>query len=73
MRASCGWRLVIGILLPAAFPYILSGVTIGWALAWRTIIAAEMVFGVPGLFVEHLFFRWLERRTVLRWGMTATH
>ena len=100
-----GWRLVTGILLPAAFPYILSGVKIGWAFAWRTIIAAEMVFGVAGsqgglgwfiyqnrfemntdlvfaglltviligLLVEHLFFRWLERRTVLRWGMSAAH
>ena len=100
-----GWRLVAGILLPAAFPYILSGIKIGWAFAWRTIIAAEMVFGVAGsqgglgwfiyqnrfemntdlvfaglltviligLLVEHLFFRWLERRTVLRWGMSASH
>jgi NitT/TauT family transport system permease protein len=100
-----GWRLVTGILLPAAFPYILSGIKIGWAFAWRTIIAAEMVFGVAGsqgglgwfiyqnrfemntdlvfaglltviligLLVEHLFFRWLERRTVLRWGMSAAH
>ena len=100
-----GWRLVAGILLPAAFPYILSGIKIGWAFAWRTIIAAEMVFGVAGsqgglgwfiyqnrfemntdlvfaglltviligLLVEHLFFRWLERRTVLRWGMSAGH
>lgn len=100
-----GWRLVAGILLPAAFPYILSGIKIGWAFAWRTIIAAEMVFGVAGsqgglgwfiyqnrfemntdlvfaglltviligLLVENLFFRWLERRTVLRWGMSAGH
>jgi NitT/TauT family transport system permease protein len=98
-----GWRLVSGILLPAAFPYILSGIKIGWAFAWRTIIAAEMVFGVAGsqgglgwfiyqnrfemntdlvfaglltviligLLVENLFFRWLERRTVLRWGMSV--
>jgi NitT/TauT family transport system permease protein len=100
-----GWRLVAGILLPAAFPYILSGVKIGWAFAWRTIIAAEMVFGVAGsqgglgwfiyqnrfemntdlvfaglltviligLLVENLFFRWVERRTVLRWGMSTGH
>jgi sulfonate transport system permease protein len=98
-----GWRLVAGILLPAAFPYILSGIKIGWAFAWRTIIAAEMVFGVAGsqgglgwfiyqnrfemntdlvfaglltviligLLVEHLVFRWVERKTVLRWGMSA--
>jgi NitT/TauT family transport system permease protein len=100
-----GWRLVAGILLPAAFPYILSGIKIGWAFAWRTIIAAEMVFGVAGsqgglgwfiyqnrfemntdlvfaglltviiigLVVENVVFRWLERRTVLRWGMTTGH
>ena len=100
-----GWRLVAGILLPAEFPYILSGIKIGWAFAWRTIIAAEMVFGVAGsqgglgwfiyqnrfemntdlvfaglltviligLLVEHLLFRWLERRTVQRWGMSASH
>ena len=100
-----GWRFVTGILLPAAFPYILSGIKIGWAFAWRTIIAAEMVFGVAGsqgglgwfiyqnrfemntdlvfaglltviligLLVENLLFRWIERKTVLRWGMSATH
>jgi len=100
-----GWRFVAGILLPAAFPYILSGLKIGWAFAWRTIIAAEMVFGVAGsqgglgwfiyqnrfemntdlvfaglltvivigLVVENFAFRWLERRTVLRWGMSASH
>ncbi len=100
-----GWRLVAGILLPAAFPYILSGVKIGWAFAWRTIIAAEMVFGVAGsqgglgwfiyqnrfemntdlvfaglvtviligLLVENLCFKWIERKTVLRWGMSAGH
>ena len=98
-----GWRFVVGILLPAAFPYILSGVKIGWAFAWRTIIAAEMVFGVSGsqggigwfiyqnrfemntdlvfaglltviligLLVENLFFRWLERKTVVRWGIST--
>jgi sulfonate transport system permease protein len=96
-----GWSLVSGILLPAAFPYLLTGVKIGWAFAWRTIIAAEMVFGVTGsrgglgwfiytkryaletadvfaglitiivigLVVENLVFRFVERRTVVRWGM----
>ncbi len=36
------------ILIPAAFPSILSGLKIGWAFAWRTLIAAELVFGVAG-------------------------
>ena len=33
------------ILIPAAFPAILTGMKIGWAYAWRTLIAAELVFG----------------------------
>jgi NitT/TauT family transport system permease protein len=41
-----GLSYVAGILVPAAFPSILTGLKIGWAFAWRTLIAAEMVFGV---------------------------
>lgn len=41
-----GLRYVGLILVPAAFPSILTGLKIGWAFAWRTLIAAEMVFGV---------------------------
>ncbi len=41
-----GLRLVLWILIPAAFPSILAGLKIGWAFAWRTLIAAELVFGV---------------------------
>jgi len=39
-------RYVGRILIPAAFPSILTGLKIGWAFAWRTLIAAELVFGV---------------------------
>jgi sulfonate transport system permease protein len=41
-----GLRYVARILIPAAFPSILAGLKIGWAFAWRTLIAAELVFGV---------------------------
>ena len=41
-----GVRYVFRILIPAAFPNILTGLKIGWAFAWRTLIAAELVFGV---------------------------
>ena len=41
-----GLGLVLRILIPAAFPSILAGLKIGWAFAWRTLIAAELVFGV---------------------------
>jgi NitT/TauT family transport system permease protein len=40
-----GMRYVVQILIPAAFPSILTGLKIGWAFAWRTLIAAELVFG----------------------------
>jgi NitT/TauT family transport system permease protein len=40
-----GLRYVLTILVPAALPSILSGLKIGWAFAWRTLIAAELVFG----------------------------
>jgi NitT/TauT family transport system permease protein len=41
-----GLSYVVRILVPAAFPSILTGLKIGWAFAWRTLIAAELVFGV---------------------------
>lgn len=41
-----GLKLVRLILIPAAFPAILTGLKVGWAFAWRTLIAAELVFGV---------------------------
>jgi len=41
-----GAAYVFKLLVPAAFPSILTGLKIGWAFAWRTLIAAELVFGV---------------------------
>jgi NitT/TauT family transport system permease protein len=41
-----GVGYVTRILVPGAFPSILAGLKIGWAFAWRTLIAAELVFGV---------------------------
>ena len=41
-----GLAYVGRILIPAASPSILTGLKIGWAFAWRTLIAAELVFGV---------------------------
>lgn len=40
-----GPAYVLRILVPAAFPSILAGLKVGWAFAWRTLIAAELVFG----------------------------
>jgi len=40
-----GLRHVMLILVPAALPSIVAGLRVGWAFAWRTLIAAELVFG----------------------------
>ncbi len=36
------------IMIPAALPYLLAGLKIGWARAWRALISAEMIFGAAG-------------------------
>lgn len=41
-----GPLLALRILVPAASPHLLTGLKVGWAFGWRTLIAAELVFGV---------------------------
>lgn len=41
-----GLAYVFRLLVPAALPSILTGLRVGWAFSWRTLIAAELVFGV---------------------------
>lgn len=43
-----GFGFLFKILIPAAVPSIVSGIRVGWAFAWRTLIAAELVFGSIG-------------------------
>lgn len=43
-----GPRMVVDVLLPAALPYIITGLKTAWAFGWRTVVAAELVFGVAG-------------------------
>jgi NitT/TauT family transport system permease protein len=96
-----GFAFVFKILIPAAFPHILTGLKVGWAFSWRTLIAAELVFGVSsgsgglgwfiyenknqlnthlvfaglltviiiGVLVEGIIFKFIEQRTVVKWGM----
>jgi NitT/TauT family transport system permease protein len=98
------FRIVRDVLLPAALPYILSGLRLAWAFGWRTIVAAELVFGIAGsaaglgwyinnaryflntppmfaalvvisllgVLVDGIFF-WIERYTVVKWGMKVAH
>ena len=45
-------RMFFGVYIPASATYILSGLKVGWARAWRGLIGAEMIFGIasrPGI------------------------
>ncbi|HEX4207247.1 MAG TPA: ABC transporter permease [Ktedonobacteraceae bacterium] len=93
-------RTVLDVFLPAALPHILSGLRLSWAFGWRTVVGAEVVFGVagsagglgwyinnaryflnsPAIFAGlviisllgillDVIFLWIERKTVVKWGM----
>lgn len=42
------FQVIANILVPASLPYLISGLKIGWARAWRALISAEMIFGAVG-------------------------
>jgi len=47
-----GVPLLAGVYVPAAISYIVSGLKVSWARAWRGLISAEMIFGIakcPGI------------------------
>ena len=44
-----GRKLIVGLIIPAAFPYMISGFKQGWAFAWRGVIGAELLFSFLGL------------------------
>ncbi len=43
-----GLQLYTGVVLPAALPAILSGMKLGWSFAWRSLMAAELLYATPG-------------------------
>ena len=43
------FQLFVSVRIPAAFPYIFAGIRISWARSWRSLVAAEMVFGAAGV------------------------
>jgi NitT/TauT family transport system permease protein len=51
-----GWRLYSRVVLPAAIPGYVAGLQQAWAIAWRALLAAEILqTGARGL--GHLIFR----------------
>ena len=43
-----GLRLHLHVTLPAAFPSILGGMKLGWAFAWRALMAGELLYQIAG-------------------------
>ncbi len=85
------------VIIPAAFPSIITGLRLGFGAAWRSLIAAEMLvasigglgkfiwlaqwnfdyskvivgiisIAAIGIFIEYVVFRFLENRTLAKWG-----
>jgi NitT/TauT family transport system permease protein len=44
-----GLALYLDVILPAALPYIVSGLKQGWSFAWRSLMAAELIYVNLGL------------------------
>lgn len=44
-----GLTLYRRVILPAAFPEILTGLRLAWAFAWRSLMAGELLFVTGGL------------------------
>lgn len=40
--------LMTNVLLPSALPMMIAGLKVGWGFGWRTVVAAELVFGATG-------------------------
>lgn len=44
-----GWQLYLKVVIPAALPSLLTGLRLGWSFAWRSLMAAELLFMNLGL------------------------
>ena len=42
-------QMLTGIYVPASATYIISGLKVGWARAWRGLLSAEMIFGIASM------------------------
>ncbi|MDR6123392.1 NitT/TauT family transport system permease protein [Bacillus sp. SLBN-46] len=46
---SGGFDLFTGVIFPASVPYAVTGARLGWAFAWRALMAGEILSTGPGL------------------------
>ena len=49
LGTGTGWKMFTQILIPAAFPHIMTGVRVSWAFAWRALVAGELIANGAGL------------------------
>jgi sulfonate transport system permease protein len=43
-----GWSALRYVIVPAALPSVVSGLKQGWAFAWRSLMAGELITAFPG-------------------------
>jgi len=46
---ASGWKFYRYLLLPAALPSLLTGAKLGWSFAWRSLMAAELLYVTTGV------------------------
>lgn len=66
-----GPRLITGVYLPATLGTLLSGIRMGWARAWRGLIAIEMIFGTTGSGAGIGWYIFMKRTNLNYAGMFA--
>lgn len=44
-----GWKMYALVIFPAALPEIITGMKLGWSFAWRSLMAAELLYVSLGL------------------------
>lgn len=66
-----GARLITGVYLPATLGTLISGIRMGWARAWRGLIAIEMIFGTTGSGAGIGWYIFMKRTNLNYAGMFA--
>jgi NitT/TauT family transport system permease protein len=46
---ATNWKMYLYVILPASLPSVLSGAKVGWTFAWRSLMAAELLYVNVGL------------------------
>jgi len=44
-----GYTLYLKVIFPAIIPHFVTGLKLGWAFAWRSLMAGELLYGCLGL------------------------